>query len=210
MLLHRNNVLATINRRKFGDLAAAAARTTTPDSARREKYLDLPKWIDINLRRIRTVGLAGTPPRRVLDLGCGCGYFLHIARMYGHAVLGVDYPEGSDSLFVQVRELLGVPWIPHDITADSPPPVGTGWDVVTAHMVCFNGHCTDKLWGAPEWERLLDAIPAPVWSIELNAEHGTGLLFPPGLREFFEARGAKVSGHHVLLDRRSSDEVVEG
>jgi hypothetical protein len=48
------------------------------------KYLDLDRWIDINIRRIREIELDLAQPKRILDLGCGAGYFLHIAQLLGH------------------------------------------------------------------------------------------------------------------------------
>src|SRR5205823_510834 len=54
------------------------------------KYLDLDRWIDINIRRIREIELDLSRPKRILDLGCGAGYFLHIAQLLGHNGLGLD------------------------------------------------------------------------------------------------------------------------
>src|SRR5207248_2463375 len=54
------------------------------------KYLDLDRWIDINIRRIREIELDLSRPKRILDLGCGAGYFLHIAQLLGHKGLGLD------------------------------------------------------------------------------------------------------------------------
>lgn len=199
MLLTRADVLASIDTEKFSEIRR---RFTNDDGGPGPvKYLDLARWIDVNLRRARVAGLdAAGPPRRVLDLGCGCGYFVHIARLLGHSALGVDRKDHPSSVLVQMRELLGVPCVVHNITPDSPPPVDAQWDVVTAHMVCFNGHCTDYVWGPTEWAKLFDAIRSPVWSIELNAEPD-GDAFPHGLRRWFEMRGAQVSGHRVLLTR---------
>lgn len=189
-------IIADIESRGLASIREKWGLVPTGDE-RREKYLDLSRWIPANLRRIRQAGLDTGVRRRVLDLGCGCGYFLYLCKLLGHEVLGVDRAERS-SLFVDVRELLGVPWVPATIRYGEALDLG-GYDVVTAHMVTFNGHRV-KPWGAREWEWLISEIPAKTWSIELNAEPD-GTLFPPGLREWFEKRGAEIHGHRVVLRR---------
>src|SRR5438034_11454407 len=70
------------------------------------KYLDLDRWIDINIRRICEVELDLSRPKRILDLGCGAGYFLYIAQLLGHSGLGLDMDRLS--MFREVTRLLGV------------------------------------------------------------------------------------------------------
>ncbi len=43
------------------------------------KYFDLPKWMRVNLKRVRDLGLDWGFRKRILDLGCGAGYFLRNA-----------------------------------------------------------------------------------------------------------------------------------
>jgi SAM-dependent methyltransferase len=57
------------------------------------KYLDLDLWMEINLRRVRDLGLDLGGRKRVLDIGCGTGYFLYICQYLGHDVLGLDLDE---------------------------------------------------------------------------------------------------------------------
>src|SRR5437899_10273411 len=54
------------------------------------KYLDLDRWIGVNIRRIRQLELDVARPKRILDLGCGAGYFLYIAQLLGHSGVGLD------------------------------------------------------------------------------------------------------------------------
>src|SRR5437867_13411827 len=51
------------------------------------KYLDLERWIEINIRRIRELELDLSRRKRVLDIGCGAGYSIYIAQMPGHSEL---------------------------------------------------------------------------------------------------------------------------
>lgn len=166
-------------------------------SERRQKYLDLPYWMPSNIKRVQRLGLDTSGPQRILDLGCGCGYFLYLCKLLGHEVLGVDRRE-RDSLFVDMRKLLDVPSVDRTIRAGEPLAIDGSWDVVTAHMVTFNRHRQPNPWGPDEWAWLLSELPAPVWNIELNLEP-SGVLYTPGLREMFTARGAEIREHRVTI-----------
>lgn len=193
-----NVIVNSIDRKRFTEIAARYGSAVTPE--RREKYLDLERWIAVSIERVQRAGLDSGPARRVLDLGCGCGYFLYTCKLLGHEVLGVDVPE-RQSMYTEVRELLGVPWIPHVIRAFDPLPDLGKVDVLAAHMVTFNGHRTPSVWGRREWDWLLGAVAAPVVSLELNAEL-QGEPYPHGIREHFTRLGGKVDAHRVLIDRR--------
>ncbi len=197
-----DRIIATIDAERFEAIRARYGNPETPD--RREKYLDLRRWIDVCLERVQRIGLDTGERRRILDLGCGAGYFLYICKLLGHEVLGLDVPERR-SMYTEIRELLGVPCVAHAIRPIEPlPDLGGRFDVVTAHMICFNGHRSDRVWGPVEWERLLDdldEIGAKTIYLELNAEMD-GTLFTPGLLRFFEARDARIVGHRILIDRR--------
>lgn len=199
MSLSPDSIIATIDAKRFQAIVSKWGLTHTGDE-RRQKYFDLPIWFQANLRRAKQAGLVDSPPKRVLDLGCGCGYFLYVCKLLGHEAIGIDRPE-RDSLFVDMRELLGVGYVPHHIRVGEPLPVTGAFDVVAAHMVTFNGHRSENVWGPKEWAWLLNQVPAPVWQIELNLEPD-GTLYTLGLREFFDRQGAKVDQHRVLIDQR--------
>ncbi len=189
-----DRILGTIDQAKFADIAA---RHASDEAA---KYLDLPKWIEINLRRVQKLCLDASPRRRVLDIGCGAGYFLYICKLLGHEVVGVDLP--GQAMFSELTELLGVPVVPHRVEPMQPlPDLGGPFDVATAFMITFNGHCTDRVWGPKEWRFLLDGLRADRVYLELNREHD-GTLWQPGLYELFDGMGARVQAHRVLIDRR--------
>jgi SAM-dependent methyltransferase len=166
------------------------------------KYLDLDRWIDINIRRIREIELDLTWPKRILDLGCGAGYFLHIAQLLGHKGLGLDVDYLP--MFAEITRLLGVRRVISRIEPFTPlPDVGGKFDLITAFMICFNNHKQPNLWEVPEWEFFLDDLAkylAPrgrVW-LELNREYD-GTFYTPELREFFALRGAKIDEHKVIF-----------
>lgn len=179
------------------DLAAFDAIRSKHATHPFAKYLDLDYWLGVNLRRAEAVGLHVGPSRRVLDIGCGAGYFLHVCRLLGHEVTGLDI---HDPMYASLTEWLRVPVVAGAIETLKPLPVVGSWDVVTAHMIYFNGHMTERLWGPREWEYFLDSLPARRVYLELNRED-SGLLYPPGVRELFKARGATIDAHRVLIDR---------
>lgn len=191
-----DEIVSRINPKRLAELRARYGDPVAPD--RREKYLDARVYVRANLDRMKRLNLS--PRSRVLDLGCGCGYFCRVLRHHGHEAVGLDIPE-RHGLYTDMRKLLGVDCITHEIRAyESLPPLGR-FDAVTAHQVCFNGHNTAKLWGAHEWSWLLDQFDTPLVYIELNLERD-GTLFPPGLREMFVGCGAQIDEHRVLIDRR--------
>jgi SAM-dependent methyltransferase len=189
-----DDIMATIDRDGFAELAARHAGDYAA------KYLDLSVWIPRNLRRVELARLDVGPPRRVLDLGCGCGYFLHICRMLGHEIVGLDNaPPGS--LFADMTEFLGIPVVQYEIQAFHPlPDLGGPFDVVAAHMVTFNGHLTATPWGAHEWHSLLWQFRGAAVSLQLNREPD-GTVLPPDAAALFESQRAEVAGYRVYVPR---------
>jgi SAM-dependent methyltransferase len=167
------------------------------------KYLDLDRWIGINIRRIRQLEVDLSRPKRILDLGCGAGYFLYIAQLLGHSGLGLDIDRLA--MFREVTRLLGVRRVVQQIEAFQPlSDFGQKFDLVTAFMICFNNHKMPNLWKVPEWEFFLDDLAkhlkprGRVW-LELNQEYD-GTFYTPELKEFFQRRGAKIDEHKVIFN----------
>jgi SAM-dependent methyltransferase len=167
------------------------------------KYLDLDRWIGINIRRIRQVELDLARPKRILDLGCGAGYFLYIAQLLGHSGVGLDMDRLS--MFREVTRLLGVRRVVERIEAFRPlPDFGQKFDLITAFMICFNNHKMPDLWKVPEWEFFLDDLAkhltprGRVW-LELNQEYD-GTFYTPELKEFFQKRGARINEQKVIFN----------
>ena len=167
------------------------------------KYLEIERWMEINLKRVRDLELDLGGRKRVLDIGCGTGYFLYINQYLGHDVLGLDLDEEPG--FREMIELLGVKRKIWRIEAFQPlPDLGPKFDVIAAHMICFNGHKSDKLWKIAEWEFFLDDLtkhltPGGQVCLELNREYDDS-LYTPELKEYFEARGAEIHTQRVLFN----------
>jgi SAM-dependent methyltransferase len=166
------------------------------------KYLDLDRWIDINIRRVRRLDLDLGPPRRILDLGCGAGYFAYIAQLLGHNVMGLDVDDVP--MFTDMMELFGIQRAIWRIEPFVPlPDLKRQFDLITAFMICFNNHKRADLWGVPEWNFFLDDLakhlaPGGRVCLELNREYD-GTCYTPELKQLFEQRGAMIDNHRVVF-----------
>jgi SAM-dependent methyltransferase len=104
------------------------------------KYLDARKWLTRNAKQVRKLGLVLNPPRDVLDLGCGAGYFLFVLKQLGSGVLGVDLDH--DPIFNDMIRLFAIERIDFGITRRVRLREfgGRKFDLITAWMVCFNNY----------------------------------------------------------------------
>jgi 2-polyprenyl-3-methyl-5-hydroxy-6-metoxy-1,4-benzoquinol methylase len=196
-------VIKSIDRERFEEIQRKYADPTAPADAP-PKYLDLREWIRINVQRVRELELDYSPPSRILDIGCGAGYFLYICKTLGHEVLGLDMD--NFPMFRDLTTMLEVPRVIACIQAFQPlPKLDRKFDVVTAHLICFNAHKSDKLWGPTEWDYFLNDIASHlnpggrVW-LELNREYD-GSYYSPELETFFRDRGAELHGYRVVFNR---------
>jgi hypothetical protein len=87
------------------------------------------------------------------------------------------------------------------------PKFDRKFDLITAFMICFNGHKSPHLWGKKEWEFFLQDVdqqltPNGQICLGFNRENN-GQFFSEELREFFESRGAVVRANEVLLPHGS-------
>jgi SAM-dependent methyltransferase len=199
--LETQRVIETIDPAGFGQIRRRYA--VADPGADWPKYLDLERWIAVNIRRIRQLELDLARPKQILDLGCGAGYFLYIAQLLGHSGLGLDMDRLS--MFREVTRLLGVRRIVRQIEAFRPlPDFGQKFDLITAFMICFNNHKMPDLWKVAEWEFFLDDLAkhltprGRVW-LELNQEYD-GSFYAPELKEFFQKRGARISEQKVIFN----------
>jgi SAM-dependent methyltransferase len=141
--------------------------------------------------------------KRILDLGCGAGYFLYIAQLLGHSGLGLDMDRVA--MFRDITRLLGVRRVVQRIEAFRPlPDFGQKFDLITAFMICFNDHKMPGLWKTPEWDFFLDDLAkhlkprGRVW-LELNQEYDE-TFYTPELKEFFQKRGGKIDEQKVIFN----------
>ena len=199
--LTAERIIASIDREKF--LAIKQRHAVENPGSAWPKYLDLKKWMEINLRHVRDLELDYGRRRDVLDIGSGAGYFLYICKWLGHRPLGLDIDEVP--MYPEMTRMLGLERVVWHIRAFTPlPNLGRKFDLITAFMICFNNHNRSGLWGVREWDFFLDDLArhlkpkGRVW-LELNRQRD-GSFMTDELREFFEKRGARVERHQLAFD----------
>jgi SAM-dependent methyltransferase len=165
------------------------------------KYADVEHWLTRHLLRIRQLGLDRSQPKAILDLGCGGGFFLFLAKQFGHSVHGLDIDEFP--LFAELVDLLGVPRTAWRIEAFVPlPPLGQTFDWVTGFSTHFNRDRNhERGWTAAEWNSFLDDLnrflaPGGQVFFEINSGKRRN-YYPEEVRQLFHDRGAHVDHEFV-------------
>jgi len=184
-----------------------------PGSPQINRFEDIVYWIDINIERMQDLWLDRAPPLRILDLGCGAGYFLYVCKHFGHHVLGFD--TDSEPLFRATTELLDVPRIIGRVERQTLlPDLHQSFDLVTAHRVCFHriGKVRDGLeWSINDWEFFITDIRSRFLSengrllLDCNPRPNGSSFYTPELREFFLSQGARIFRSKALLGKSSKE-----
>src|SRR5438046_8655362 len=153
------------------------------------KYANIEPWLQLNRERVQDLNLHRSAPKRVLDLGCGGGFFLFILKNLGHSVLGLDVERVP--LFGELLELFVVPLVVYRINALEPlPDLGETFDWITAFSVNFNlYHPSKERWGISEWDFFLRDLrdhlaPGGKVFFGLNPAYN-GDYYTPELRDLF-------------------------
>ena len=173
-------------------------------NARYAKYADVEHWLTINLPRVQELKLEGSPPKQILDLGCGAGFFLFLAKQAGHSCVGVDV--GDYPLSNELIDLFGVYKLTWQIRAFEPlPDFGRQFDLITAFSAAFNRNQDEtRGWNVDEWEFFLNDLNGdlkPDGQILLEINSGKdGRYFLPEIRDFLVKRGARVEGERVYFN----------
>ncbi|HEY5778586.1 MAG TPA: methyltransferase domain-containing protein [Terrimicrobiaceae bacterium] len=174
------------------------------DGVSPKKYLNLENWMRTNVKRVRDLRLKKAPPRlRILDIGCGSGYFLHIAKCLGHDVLGLDLDR--EPIFRETISLLGLQRMIHRIEPFQVlPDTGPPFDLITAHMTRFNWYEEGTPWGTQEWEFFLNDLASRLTTtgrlqFDLNALPD-GRHMEPELRRYFFSKGARIDRRRINLN----------
>ena len=184
------------------------------------KYFDVPVHLPESISKALMLGLHRTGhPGRVFDVGCGFGYFLHVARALGHDIMGLDFVDGNSVIpmggnkqdahcYTEVTSYLRIPRVLHEIRAMAPLPhsllvSGTQFDMITAFQITFDLHSRQNLrWRVPEWEYFLNDLRElcnPDYRLVLEFNRGEdGDYMPDALRDFFLSLGATTVGERTV------------
>jgi SAM-dependent methyltransferase len=167
------------------------------------KYADVEQWLRVNRERVQDLKLHRSPPQRVLDLGCGGGFFLFILKRFGHSVLGLDVDESP--LFKELLEVFGVPRTLFRVQPfESLPNLHQQFDWITAFSIGFDRYrTTNSRWGPSEWDFFLHDLQrrlAPGGKIYLTLNPlPNGDYLTPELRDFFSKRGADIERERIFF-----------
>ena len=122
-------------------------------------------------------------------------------------MLGLDVD--WEPVFNEFLRLLGIPRIVHIILPFQPlPDLGAPFDLITAHMTCFNSRADGSHWGVEEWEYFLGDVsphltPAGRVQFDLNVLPD-GRHMTPELKKFFLEKGARIDRRRIFLPPRSA------
>jgi SAM-dependent methyltransferase len=196
----------SIFRLPFGPVLAGLDQNRLHDIQKRYagwKYADVDHWLRVNRERVQDLKLHRAPPQRVLDLGCGGGFFLFILKRFHHSVLGLDVDESP--LFRELLEVFDVPRKVFRIQPFEPlPKFEQPFDWITGFSVGFDRYRGKKSrWEQAEWEFLLRDLqnrlaPAGKIYIALNPLP-SGAYLKPALRDFFASRGADIERERIFF-----------
>jgi SAM-dependent methyltransferase len=170
-----------------------------------EKYADVDQWLRVNRERVQDLKLHRSSPQRVLDLGCGGGFFLFILKRIGHSVLGLDVDESP--LFKELLEVFEVPRTVFRIQPFEPvSDLHQQFDWITAFSIGFDRyHATNSRWGPGEWDFLLRDLElrlTPGGKIYLTLNPlPNGDYLTPELRQFLSNRGADIERERIFFPR---------
>jgi SAM-dependent methyltransferase len=167
------------------------------------KYADVEQWLRVNRERVQDLKLHRSPPQRVLDLGCGGGFFLFILKRFGHSVLGLDVDVSP--LFKELLEVFGVPRTVFRVQPfESLPNLHQQFDWITAFSIGFDRYrTTNSRWGPSEWDFFLHDLQlqlAPGGKIYLTLNPlPNGDYLTSELRDFFCSRGADIERERIFF-----------
>jgi SAM-dependent methyltransferase len=205
--VNAGRILATVDQ---GELDRLRERFPyRPGSPRINRFEDANYWVGVNAKRAQDLWLDRTPPLRILDLGCGSGFFLYVCRFFGHEGLGLD--TDSNPLFRGTTDLLKVRRVISRIHPKVPlPDVGQTFDLVTAYRVCFHrmgrGDNDEwKEWAPENWKFFIGDVrtrllkPGGRLLLEFNPRRDGSSFFTPALRACFLSQGARIFRSKALF-----------
>ena len=210
-------VLARADSQRIEKLRREMVPIMRSDPTSAAKYADYRRWLPFNVIRIGALSLHRSPPLRLLDIGCGPGYFLAAALLCGHECFGIDAPaaaltETEARVYRELLAALGCEQRVSPLLIERFVPMSLPLrelDLITAYWICFNRHRQPDEWSAPEWRFFVDDAlsylrPGGVLHLELNSNperYGPRMWYDDETSEFFRSAGS-VDGGVVRIVKR--------
>jgi SAM-dependent methyltransferase len=167
------------------------------------------KWLDVKFHMQRAardamkLQLHGSQPLDILDIGCGAGYFLAVARHLGHKITGLD--KSNNEVFNDYIALMAIPRVVHSITPLLPlPDFSRPFNLITGFEVRFNWKKERERWTYEEWQYFVADCRSRLalggqMRLELNPGKDTSYKF---LREETAERLRRFSWITVFADKK--------
>ncbi len=200
-LLTVENLMQSINPADLAKVQELSKRENL-DDVFWTKYLDADKWLTLNIRYAKELGLLDRPARSVLDLGCGGGFFLVVCRMLGSRVLGLDLDK--DIVLNEMIKLFKLERVTWRIRAFVKlPDFKRKFDLITAFMICFNFPPKHPYWGPRQWDFFLNDMSDRLLAdgrllLSLNKQPD-GNEYDDTLKAYFESREGVVTGKRIIF-----------
>jgi len=125
---------------------------------------DYERKLEIAVMNAMLSGLHARSRMRILDIGCGGGYFVAACRQLGHTCDGTEVPASRLSptvaaAYADVSAALRIaPMLELWIERQQPiEGLGT-YDLITAHKICFNSHMRPNPWLASDWKFFVEDV----------------------------------------------------
>jgi len=209
-----SQVEASADSAAIAHLAEKVAPVYRQDPTSAAKYAKPRHWLLLNTLRVADLGLHTTSGLRILDIGCGPGYFLALARALGHECYGVDAPDSYLSgVERDVYATLTGAFHCRDFVSPllierfQPLPFHEQpFDLITAFWICFNRHRQPDEWGAGEWKFFVDDAltclrPGGRLVLHLNEHaerYGDLRFYDAALRNYFCSVGSADNGRVTI------------
>ena len=182
------------------------------------KYADYRFWLLLNTHRAARLDLHTERRRlRILDLGCGPGFFMRVGRVLGHDCHGIDVPEDCFTplerrVYSEILGALGCDQLVSRLCIERFVPLpfeDQSYDLLTAFLICFNRHRQPDEWGTKEWRFFVnDALrllrEGGRLLLELNdnrARYGKAAYYDDDTLDYFRSIGT-VDGRWVEITKR--------